>query len=480
MKYTSNDASGIGASCTLLSLDGKNILIDTGISFEKMDQGNIARGPSGGYFEGDHIDLIIITHSHNDHIGSLPRFAREHPEALIIITRQALNTGQIMLWDALSISEKLKLERPEIEQVFTESDMYKFSALDDSRIVIIEEDELPAIQEDPEFPNWVFGFHPIGHDPGAIMIFIAPPTGRPVIITGDASAHDQGIVKGVLVPDEKFLSAFLGGREAPILIAEATGGTKMPRVMPPEMSIVEAVNYSRELTMKELIQSVHDVKNRGGQCLFPTFAKGRSANVVLALIDAGFVPHLDGLACKLFMLEVSNAKELITKGKVILIEGGRLGFEHRKALWSGSDTCGHDFSPMIVPSATLDGGWSAEYARHFMGNAKNAVIFTGHIFTDSTSEKVINLEKGHTIKLRSFIDDRDVRVYVRCEVKHFDLSAHDSRPAIVERIRLLRPAHTIIQHCDEKSFRAVAGDVIDLNIDTRTHRGYGRREFEIN
>jgi len=480
MVYTNNDGGGIGASCTLLTINDKNILIDTGISFVKMGQRNMAHGPSGGYFEGINIDLIIITHSHNDHIGSLPRFAREHPEATIIITRQAFETGRIMLLDALSISEKLKLENPEIEVVFTESDLYRLFALDDNQIVILEEDELPAILEDPEFPDWKFGFHPIGHDPGAIMMFIAPPTGRPVIITGDASAHDQAIVRGVLVPNQEFIDEFLVGRNAPILITEATGGAKIPRIMPPEMGIVEATNYSRELTVKELIQTVHNVEDQGGQCLFPTFAKGRSSNLALALIEAGFVPHLDGMACRLFMLEVPNAKELIAQGKIILIEGGRIGFEHRKSLWAGADPCGHEFSPMIVPSASLDGGWSAEYARYYMGNPKNAVIFTGHIFTDSTSERIINLEKGHTIKLFSLIDDRDVVVNVKCEVKHFDLSAHDYRPAIVERVRRLQPFHTIIQHCGQSAFEAVASDVANLDINTRIHCGYGERQFEIN
>jgi len=478
--YRSNDTGGIGASCTLLSIDGKNILIDAGISFEKLGRSNVARGPSGGYFEGVHIDLIIITHSHTDHIGSLPRFIREHPEALVIITRQAYDTGLIMLWDAFNISNKLSDEHPEIDAVFSELDIQNFVSLGDDRLILLGQAELPAIFEDKAFPGWLFGFHPIGHDLGAISIFINPPNDHPVIITGDASAHDQEIVKGTLVPSDEFLREILASQKTPILITEATNGTRVPDMMPLDMDIVTAINHSRKLTKLELIKTIIDVRDRGGRVLLPTFAKGRSSNVALILMEAGLVPHLDGMARKLFLLEVPNAKELIAQGKIVLIEEGRLGFEHRKSLWAGTDPCGHEFSPIIVPSANLDGGWSTEYARHFIDNDKNALIFTGHVFNDSTTEKIIHLEKGHTIKLYSFVDNRDVVVNVKCEVRHFDLSAHDYHPALVERVRLLRPAHTIIQHCDEPSFIAVAKAIRHLRTGTHIHRGFGLKHIEIN
>ena len=480
MIYRSNDAGGIGASCTLLSIDGKNILIDAGISFEKLGRSNIARGPSGGYFKDARIDIIIITHSHTDHIGSLPRFIREHPEAVIIITRQAYDTGLIMLWDALNISTRLSDEHPEIDAVFSELDIQNLVSLGDDRLILLEQAELPAILEDRAFPGWLFGFHPIGHDPGAISIFINPPTDHPVIITGDASAHDQRIVKGRLVPDDEFLQKVLISKKTPVLITEATNGTRVPDMMPLDMDIVVATNYSRELIEQELVRTILDVRDRGGQALLPTFAKGRSSNVALILMEAGLVPHLDGMARKLFLLEVPNARELITQGKIVLIEEGKLGFEHRKSLWAGTDPCGHEFSPIIVPSANLDNGWSTEYARHFVSNDKNAMIFTGHVFNDSTTERIIHLEKGHTIKLYSFVDNRDVVVNVKCEVRHFDLSAHDYRPALVERVRLLRPAHTIIQHCDEPSFIAVAKAIRRLHIGTHIHRGFGLKHIEIN
>jgi len=478
--YRSNDAGGIGASCTLLSIDGKNILVDAGISFEKLGRSNVARGPSGGYFEGVHIDLIIITHSHTDHIGSLPRFIREHPEAVIIITRQAYDTGLIMLWDALNISNRLSDEHPEINAVFSESDMHRLVSPEDNHLLLLEQDELPVILEHPEFPGWLFGFHPIGHDLGAISIFINPPTDHPVIITGDASAHYQEIVKGVLEPSDEFLREILASQKTPILITEATNGTRVPDIMPPDMDIVTATNYSRELIKQEIIRTVLGAKNRGGQVLLPTFAKGRSSNVALILMEAGFVPHLDGMARKLFLLEVPNAKELIAQGKIVMIEEGKLGFEHRKSLWAGTDPCGHEFSPIIVPSANLDNGWSVEYARHFVSSDRNALIFTGHVFNDSTTEKIIHLEKGHTIKLYSFVDNRDVVMNVKCEVRHFDLSAHDYRPALVERVRLLKPAHTIIHHCDEPSFIAVAKTIRRLHIGTHIHRGFGLKHIEIN
>ncbi len=480
MVYRNIGGDGIGASCTLLEISGKKIIVDTGARLERIDSGNTAFGPIGGYLPDERIDLIVITHSHLDHIGTLPRWVREHPEAFLIITRQAFDTGKLMLWDGLKIARQIKFNNPQAEQVFSDLDLVQLLKLGDDRIKILEDAELPLIVDDPEFPDWVFGFHPAGHDPGAISIFIKPPTGPPIIVTGDVSTHNQEIVSGVLTPDQKFLDEVLGQNIRPILITEATNGGKVPPLSSPGLSVIDEANQSRQNMKRLFIDEILKVKKRGGQVLLPAFAKGRSANLALIMIEAGIVPHLDGMARKLFLLEVPNANELIAQGKVILIEDDETGKLHRRALWDGADPCGHDFSPIISPSANLDGGYGVEHAIHVMGRPENAVMFTGHIFTDSTSEKIVALEKGHTITLRSFSEKRGVIVNVRCDVQHFDFSAHDYRPALVERIRLLDPTHTIIHHCNGDSYNAMLRDITRLKIATSIYSGFNTGRIEIN
>ena len=68
----------IGSNSTFLSIGSFNILIDSGLHPKKLGKDSL---PDFNKIQGKTIDLIILTHCHLDHLGSLPIIARNHPEA---------------------------------------------------------------------------------------------------------------------------------------------------------------------------------------------------------------------------------------------------------------------------------------------------------------------------------------------------------------------------------------------------------------
>ena len=68
-----NRDGGIGANSLFVQIGEFNILIDSGLHPKKAGR---KAAPDFGLLHGKPLDLIIITHCHLDHIGSLPVFMR--------------------------------------------------------------------------------------------------------------------------------------------------------------------------------------------------------------------------------------------------------------------------------------------------------------------------------------------------------------------------------------------------------------------
>ena len=87
MKLTDlNRQGGIGANSLFVQIGDLNILIDCGLN-PKM-AGREAM-PDLNTLKGVHLDLIIITHCHLDHLGSLPVVMRQHPNTPVLMTQSS-------------------------------------------------------------------------------------------------------------------------------------------------------------------------------------------------------------------------------------------------------------------------------------------------------------------------------------------------------------------------------------------------------
>lgn len=426
---------GIGASGAVIKEAGKTIVFDWGVGFERNGDTNLQYPPAGDFLRDERVDLFIVTHAHIDHLGAAARFAAEHPEAVVVISRKALQAADIMLRDSLKIMrfESIAAEKrgEEFESIFSEDDFFRFMNSPD---LIIER---PGWYDDI-LDDWDIGFHWSGHDLGAMMVLMIPPSGRPIMYTGDIASHDQEIVPGVMLPSSEFLGDFLA-RPGLTMITEATNGAK-------------PMAKFRRQTDEEFVAALRSVERRGGSVLCPAFAKNRSSNIALKMVKAGIVPHVDGLARKLLEVEVPNLEQLLREGKIVFFEEDQAtASRHRHLLSRGQDPCGHGFSPIIAPSATMDKGFAVEHALTVLPDRNNALFFTGYMFEGSVAKQILEIERGRTIWLNRYRQG-PAEVHVRCEVLHFDFSSHEYRDGLIERVRLVRPETLIVHHCSDKAF----------------------------
>lgn len=97
--------------CTLLETpDGSTILIDCGTKEFKYNSGESTITPYLKRRGISKIDLLILTHMHNDHIGGIESVLREFEIKKIISTESNENTALSLLTDKLIIEKKIPKE----------------------------------------------------------------------------------------------------------------------------------------------------------------------------------------------------------------------------------------------------------------------------------------------------------------------------------------------------------------------------------
>src|ERR1035438_5583728 len=95
-----NRDGGIGANSLFVQLGDLNILVDSGLHPKKVGR---RAAPDHSPLRGKNLDLIIVTHCHLDHIGSLPVTMREHPNAPVIMSSSSRMLIERMLHNSASV-----------------------------------------------------------------------------------------------------------------------------------------------------------------------------------------------------------------------------------------------------------------------------------------------------------------------------------------------------------------------------------------
>ena len=102
-----NPAGGIGANSHLLRLGDLSILVDCGMNPKLSGR---KATPDLARLRGKALDLIIITHCHLDHIGSVPLALRDHPDTPVIMTTSSRMLIERMLHNSASVMMRQKAE----------------------------------------------------------------------------------------------------------------------------------------------------------------------------------------------------------------------------------------------------------------------------------------------------------------------------------------------------------------------------------
>ena len=89
----------IGANSYLLEIDGRGIILDSGM--HPKNQGEEAL-PNFKCLAHRPVDAILISHAHQDHIGTLPVLMRRHSGAPVFMTAPTADIGYTLLHNSVN------------------------------------------------------------------------------------------------------------------------------------------------------------------------------------------------------------------------------------------------------------------------------------------------------------------------------------------------------------------------------------------
>ncbi len=421
-------ADEVGASCTLLEIAGRRILVDCGIRMTARAGDTIPwLAPIA---EGGGLDAIILTHAHMDHIGALPVIHQSYPHLPIYMTAASLTLGTILLMDSLKIMQS-EMERE------GEIPLYPLPAVE----MMIGSSRPVAFGESKDILDGDvrITFYPAGHIMGAAAVFIEGDDGT-VMMSGDISVGDQKTIPGMLLPPVK----------PDVMVAESTYGGRL--------------HASRSGEEYRLVQQVGEVLERRGSVLFPAFAVGRSQEVILILSQAmehKKIPHVpifvDGMVravCQAY----ASYPELMTpwlrkktkkRGHPFFYPGGpaQIVSDPRKR-----DACTRLRPSIIVASSgMLTGGASPIYAQKLASDPASFISITGYQDEESPGRQVQEVAKAGGGMLRLGSEN----VVLECGVGTYGLSAHADTAQIVGMVSGLEPREVALVHGDHGAREAL-------------------------
>src|SRR6266853_6122384 len=254
-----NPATDIGASAWFVEIEGHRLLLDAGTHPKHEGRASL---PLYKVIAKEEVEAIAITHCHHDHVGSLPVALRHFPKAHVLMTELSYFLIERVLHNSVNV-----MTRQRDEAGIKEYPLYSHDEVDEIAALFQgfkynREVEWAAFQKTRAgMASPTLEFCDAGHALGSAGIMVRAQK-ETLFYTGDVCFHDQTILKSARFEDVK----------ADVLIMETTRGN---RVLP--------AGFSRETEIERLSKAIQRVLERKGSILIPTFALGRTQEILALL-----------------------------------------------------------------------------------------------------------------------------------------------------------------------------------------------------
>lgn len=420
-----NRQGGIGANALFVKIGGVNILVDCGLNPKMVGR---AACPDYGKIRNERVDLILVTHCHLDHIGSLPVAMRHFPNATVMLSLSSRLIIERMLHNSSNVMVKQKADQdiPEYP-LFTHEDIDRCGrrligvpfGLKKTITGLRASDEVEVI------------LHPAGHVVGACAIEIRHKH-RGIFFTGDVLFDDLRTLPGARFPVGQFDT----------IVTETTRGlTERP------------AGQTRGGEVSRLVKSINETINRGGSFLLPVFALGRMQEVLTILHDARRFGQLvdcpiigSGLGLDLcnYFDEIRRKTQHVRFNRSILKELGLKSLPRKVA--PGKDPQRNGL--FVVSSGMLaENTPSYTLASGLLGGHKNTIGFVGYCDPDTPGGKLMATKPGDDF----LFEAANVRARVQARIEKFELSGHAEREELLEFALQADPRAIVLTHGDPES-----------------------------
>jgi Cft2 family RNA processing exonuclease len=413
----------IGANSYYLEAGGERLILDSGMHPKEIGQNAL---PNWKPVEGRTIDAILISHSHQDHIGTLPVLMRQQPHARVFMTEPTSEIGSLLLHNSVNV-----MTRQREDLGLTIYPLFGHREIDRSGERWYRcRYRQPYTAAGDRVGNGgasTFEFWDAGHVLGSSGILLRAE-GQTVFYTGDVNFDDQTIMQAAVFPPS----------DVDILIMECTRG-----------DIPEPPGWSRAAEEKKLAAAIEATFSRGGCVLIPVFALGKTQEALGMFYEfrhqqqLDFPAYIGGLSSKMTEVYDRRANQthrqwprlqlmqdvapFILNGQTINDSPARAGRVY--ALSSG----------MMTPR-TL----SNIFARRVVEVPQHSILFVGYADPESPGGILRRAKTGDIVSL----DPEAPSQTLRCHIEQFQFSAHASRESLIAYAKRLTPKKILLVHGD--------------------------------
>jgi metallo-beta-lactamase family protein len=355
-------ARTVTGSQYLLEAGGRRLLVDSGM-FQGEKELRL-RNWAEPEFPPAGVDAVVLTHSHLDHIGRVPRLVKQGFRGTVYCTPPTRDLAEILLLDAAHLQQEdagylnrkgLTKHSPALP-LFDEADVRE--AMELFRPV-------PVGRPQEVGPSFSFAYRDAGHLLGATSVdVLVREEGREsrVLFSGDVGRFDAVLTRDPeLAPDADYL------------VVESTYGNRTH----PALSVLEQLEGVLKRTFA-----------RGGVLLIPAFAVGRAQQMVWLmdqLVTEGrmraFPIHIDSpMAIDASRIYASYPEahrvSLNSIGGRSLLHGKWIHLHRTRA---ESEALNKMKGPAVIISSSgmLAGGRILHHCRQRLPHPENTLLLTG-------------------------------------------------------------------------------------------------------
>ena len=447
-------AHEVGASSTLIEIEGHRILVDAGI---RMGSEQDSQLPNLDAVGG--VDTVLVTHAHADHTGALPVLMRYlRPDVKMYCTPPTKLITKVLLED--SANRWQREEQEDKPPLYTPEDV----TLVLQRMETLPWDE-PVSICDGVTARWIRA----GHILGAAMIYIEGKQER-ILMTGDVSVTDQLTIPGMV----EQLPYQLDG-----MVTESTYGNRQHK--------------DRTEQVNELVQAVAKTVAAGGKVLIPAFAVGRSQEVILILKRAmerkdipEFPVYVDGMVQKVNDIYSGFPNELSPPLPHIAECGEDIFYSDtirqvppdydRDSVSSWEPCC------IVASSGMLIGGRSKGYADRLVSNPKNLIAITGYQAKGTPGRALLDLAEQNDSTDREWTlndETKETSVPMKCRVERYFLSAHADKDQLTGLVEKVKPRRLFLVHGDKDARKELSQSVRKTSPDVEVKLPKNGRKYTV-
>jgi len=428
-------AGDVTGSAYYIRTEQSSILLDFGIF-----QGGKAAEIKNRKFppiDIDRLDAVVLTHAHLDHCGRLPLLAKKNLRNPIYATPASIDIAALILRDSVTIQnndlEKLNRRllrngKPPVEPAFTENEVEE---------VIRLMKPLPYRQLVQVAPGIQVRAVEAGHILGSASIeMVVEENGmiKTVVFSGDLGSRGMPIVRD----PESFTMADM-------VFIECTYGDRDHKPM--------------KTTLDEFDSIIRETVGKGGKILIPSFAVGRTQDLLYYLDIAAhqgklprFPIYLDSPmaidATKIYL----NHPELFDEEMIELSKGGQFqrdfdsihataSPEESKKINDVQGAC-----MIIAGSGMCNAGRIQHHLRHNLWKPETAVLIVGYQAEGTLGRKLVDGAKSVNIF--------GERIAVRAQIhKLGGFSAHAGQTDLLKWFNSLAPCRpkVVLSHGEDKA-----------------------------